>query len=274
MMLQAYIDDSGNDAVSPVFVLAGYLASIDEWANFTSEWKSVLDLDEPHPLRKFRMSDAFQLNNRNSVFFGFSEQDRDKRLQKLCVVPGKHVRHGIVSVIPRDLYKKYLSNKFDLEVINRPYFLSFFCVMIGITSLCNRLYKGCKVDFIFDSQDNEKKPILESQFKKFLSVAPDHVKNTVRGFPRFEKDDDFLPLQAADMLAWHVRRNYFEEVIRGTLPPEQRSNPYLAHLLNLDHDIFELWDENRLRDIHRIMCAIDRGKVNISPYGSWYAAAD
>jgi hypothetical protein len=45
LMLQAHIDDSGWDGVSPVFVLAGYVAKKEQWDSFSDQWRATLDLD-------------------------------------------------------------------------------------------------------------------------------------------------------------------------------------------------------------------------------------
>jgi hypothetical protein len=41
MALQAFIDDSGRGQ-HPAFVLAGWIASPEQWAEFSDEWKRVL----------------------------------------------------------------------------------------------------------------------------------------------------------------------------------------------------------------------------------------
>ena len=38
---QAFIDDSGSGL--PIFVLSGYISSIDWWESFSDEWQKLLD---------------------------------------------------------------------------------------------------------------------------------------------------------------------------------------------------------------------------------------
>jgi hypothetical protein len=66
-----------------------------------------------------------------------------------------------------------------------------------------------KVHFVFDSEDAE--PIAEIQrtYAEFFRAAPPFYNKYLSGTPHFERDEDVLPLQAADVLAWHVRRAYF-----------------------------------------------------------------
>jgi hypothetical protein len=55
-MLQAFFDDSGSDAPSPLFVLAGLLCSTEKWNQFSVEWRRILE-KEPR-LDYFKMSEA------------------------------------------------------------------------------------------------------------------------------------------------------------------------------------------------------------------------
>jgi hypothetical protein len=66
-----------------------------------------------------------------------------------------------------------------------------------------------KVDFIFDER-NEKRPILEA-WDEILENLEEDTRSRFGATPRFENDQVFLPLQAADFWAWWVREWYEEE---------------------------------------------------------------
>jgi hypothetical protein len=55
-MALAFVDDSGSGGDSAYYVLAGYVASKDEWGAFIEDWQSVLDL--PPQMKYFKMSEA------------------------------------------------------------------------------------------------------------------------------------------------------------------------------------------------------------------------
>jgi hypothetical protein len=54
LVLRAYIDDS--HTVQTAFVLAGYIATAENWAAFSDDWQEVLDM--PPRLERFKMADA------------------------------------------------------------------------------------------------------------------------------------------------------------------------------------------------------------------------
>lgn len=71
MSVRAYIDDTGG-GVGPVFVLAGYIATAEQWTAFSNEWQALLDM-KPR-LERFKMSEAAnwsdqQWNERLPLFY-------------------------------------------------------------------------------------------------------------------------------------------------------------------------------------------------------------
>jgi hypothetical protein len=45
VMLQAFVDDSGSDPASRMFILAGFAATVPQWEHFSDEWQRVLDTE-------------------------------------------------------------------------------------------------------------------------------------------------------------------------------------------------------------------------------------
>ena len=60
-----------------------------------------------------------------------------------------------------------------------------------------------RVSFVFDKQAEKK--MVRDAWEDFLAQAPIDVRGYFGSDPRFEKDEEFLPLQAADFLAWLAR---------------------------------------------------------------------
>jgi hypothetical protein len=139
-----------------------------------------------------------------------------------------------------------MKGKFNPTALDRPYFLAFFAIMTGLLTLTKKLNLDDKIDFIFDSQDSENKVMLMTEYDKFLSVAPPGVKELSGGYPILKKDEEVRPLQAADMLAWHARRYYFD-LDRGKDPTKEPSNEYFANLFLPENDVIDIWTEEKLR---------------------------
>ena len=245
-MLKAYIDDSGWGGPSPIFVLAGYISTIEKWEIFSQEWQAVLDLEQPKKLPYLKMNESVQLKKKNSSFYGWSEEERDERLKKFVPVINRNVEHGVATVIPIAKHQELFKGTFKLSLLDRPYFLAFFSIARLISRIAYWMKPGAKVDIIFDTQDNEKKSEFLNEFKSFLDVAPLKEKE-ILNYPSWESDTNALPLQAADMLAWHFRRQYYIQ-FQDKDPIQDRTNVYLANIFDYKHDVLDLWSEERLKE--------------------------
>src|SRR5207248_2732953 len=101
MAFQAFIDDSGSGV--PVFVLSGYVSSVDWWESFSDEWQALLD--EPPKLAYFKMREAA---SRSGQFAGFKIEQRNKRLEKFIALVNHAAQMSVASVVPMKHYKRIL----------------------------------------------------------------------------------------------------------------------------------------------------------------------
>jgi hypothetical protein len=243
-LLQAFIDDSGWDGQSPVFVLAGYVAKTEQWEAFSTEWQAALDYPDPATITALKTNQIYNNNIPNTLIHGWTNKQRDDRLKMFIAAINRHAMHGIVSVIPIEPYRKLMIGKFKLRLLDQPYFLAFFDIVIQILRLTERLKLHDKLEFIFDQQSVNKR-LLEAEFEKCMEVSPPKAKALCGGMPKFKSDNDALPLQAADLIAWHARRYYFDEY-SGRNPHTHPSNVFFANMFKPKHDIFSLWTEQKL----------------------------
>jgi hypothetical protein len=247
-MLQAFIDDSGWDGRSPVFVLAGHIAPKTRWKAFSNAWQEVLDIPEPNPIPHLKGVEAYLLQNRNSPFYGWTPQQRDGRLTKFIDVINGHVTNAIVSVVPIEPYRRLFEGKFSTLALDRPYFFSFFGIIVRLVRIAKELGENGQIDLIFDTQGGESKALFVEQYKRFLEVTPPEFRLFCPPLPKFENEQDFNPLQAADLLAWHIRRHYYEKYTQNKDPTKEPSNIHMTRLLARPDDPFIIWEEHQLED--------------------------
>jgi hypothetical protein len=76
-----------------------------------------------------------------------------------------------------------------------------------------------QIDFIFD--DQSEKSVILATWDEHLDNQTPEVRSHYGSTPRFENDQKFLPLQAADLWAWWVREWYEEDAI--VLPDKMRA---------------------------------------------------
>jgi hypothetical protein len=93
MALQAFIDDSGRGQ-DPAFVLAGWIASPEKWAEFSDEWKRILH--ESPRIEFFKMHEAWCLKGQ---FSDWEISDRDQKVAPLYAVIERFAMKGIKIVL-------------------------------------------------------------------------------------------------------------------------------------------------------------------------------
>jgi hypothetical protein len=229
--MQAYVDDS---VEPPVFVLAGFVARAEQFAQLTLEWQAALD--GPPRLEYFKMKEAHALEQQ---FKGWSKQDRDARLAVLVNIIKNHVLAGVSSVVRHEDFNEALKLKIA-KPLDTPYWLMYH-------SIINRVFEweietGIiePVDFIFDEQLHQSDGV-QAHFSAFLELAPPRIKELFGERPVHRDDKKVKPLQAADMLAWHIHRDYYER--EGG---SEFDSPTMRALKKIPH-FDSLWTKERLQ---------------------------
>jgi Protein of unknown function (DUF3800) len=206
VILQGFIDDSrGEDGA---FVLAGYIASAENWAKFSAAWKEILPYSgqiDNNGVRYFKMSELATKSDgieRSQAFFRVIEK------HALLSVSSKINIHDLRRATERIVIPSALV---DWDLFANPYLFTFRCLLDGFhthkTELVDTILPpGVNVDFILDDQA-EKAPILEL-WNSYISRRDEKIRPLYGATPQFEDDKKFMPLQAADFWAWWVRRWY------------------------------------------------------------------
>jgi len=208
-MLRAFVDDSGSGGDSPWFVLAGYLGTVADWDAFDSEWQEVL-CAEPR-IEYFKMKQAERLRDQ---FEGFTPEQRDAKINALIDVILKRARQAVYVRAKQKDYDEIVKTQVP-EMWDNAYFFLFPAFVTCCTSLEKWFGNSEPIHFVFDSHERFENP--SKQLYNQILGAPVLAGRIVN--VDYEDDKQFLPLQAADLLAWQVRRAF-------SFPQEKRRAHY------------------------------------------------
>jgi Protein of unknown function (DUF3800) len=244
-MLHAYIDDSGRGN-PPVYILAGWLMGAEKWAAFSDEWKAALD--EAPAIRYFKMKEAATC--REGEFLGWRNDARDAKLLRLALIIQKYGPLGIGFALKNADYgaiaKNLMSGVTDIwKRFKDPYLFSCYGLMIGFIRSQRNLGISSPVDFIFDEQ-MRLSAYVDEAYEFLAETLPEKARPLMGGRPVHKDDKKVLPLQAADMLAWHVRRAYADEMA-GAPEYVTAAQPIIATLPVLGF----VWDAARIESTIR-----------------------
>jgi hypothetical protein len=233
LMLQAFVDDSKSEGKPPFFVLGGYIATAEVWAQFSADWQG--ELERPRPLKYFKFNEAFR-KYPSGQFWGWDREDSVARAARFRAVIEKHDLHAFhicvrvdhLEQVYGDLGKKW----------RNPYYL---CTAALIPEL-GRMPKlmgqpGARVDVIFDEQVMEKSTVMRAWEEvqddgSFTPDPPELLTHVLKNPPIWRDDEDVLPLQAADMHATWMGMTF--EAVRDGRPdapmPGKAKNLRVTHL--------------------------------------------
>lgn len=200
MDLSAYFDDSGSDTGERDLVFAGLVNSDDAWEQFSVAWRVALS--KTPPIGYLKMAEA---NSLRGQFSGWTRDARDQKLQDLAEILDRFRPSWSFDIsISRAEYDSHVSPA-SPRGLSTPYFALTF----GAVSAVARHLAGegaiTPVSFVFDEQSGVDKDVA-----LFFDYMIENLDLDSRGLIKmpigYGDDIRNLPLQAADMLAWHIRR--------------------------------------------------------------------
>jgi Protein of unknown function (DUF3800) len=191
VVFQAYIDDSEDENV---LVLAGYIAPFEVWTTFT-EWDKQLKIFDMGPFKMREMAQNNEGMYRAEIFYRIIERHIKAAIS--CTID-KSDLIKVVGELARPL------NVFDIDKLTNPFFAAFTRIIKALPEYQESMGISDPVDFIFDDR-TEKTHVMDAWDLMKASAHP-VTRRFMGANPRFEKDDDFPPLQAADLFVWWVRR--------------------------------------------------------------------
>jgi Protein of unknown function (DUF3800) len=200
-----YGDDSGTNEGSVVCVVAGYLGDRENWLRFSSDWQVTLDTDPKLPYFKMR-----ECHHLDGAFTGWTRDAANLKLDQFVGLVN-HYNPGLAefgSVMPRDVFKRHVDSSRD-PLFRDPYFFCLFAVTVGASRFVHTLdavgeRKG--ISFVLDEQ-GEKERDAAKQFYLCKGILPAEWESCLEMIS-FGDDKRFKPLQAADLIAWQVRRQF------------------------------------------------------------------
>ncbi len=241
-MLNCYIDDSGNESKSndagPVFVLAGYVSTVERWKSFSDDWDIALK-SGIKPLEHFKAAEAESLRKQ---FHGWSEEDRDAKVAELADIVIRHAMFGLSAILSWESYQS-VQGEYPAHYIN-PYALLFHSIINSAVHRMNRLCIDDKIEFIFDDQGMDGVNAVRN-YRLAKDELPQAIRDRVSGLPMHRHDKDLLPLQSADMAAWQVRRCFYENRHHINDISQYAFRPLLQRLNVVPH-VSEIYDLNTL----------------------------
>ena len=238
MALQGFVDESGSGRGGAtdgnIYVLAGFLSTEKRWERFSDRWKAYSSEDPKTP--DFHMADAFRMKGSRKWK---DEPQRDEKINGFVDLIKAHAMYRVDSVLAWPNYEKVIQGCVP-DSIDNPYFLLFFNVILSTVAFMDKTGLDETIDWVFDEQGTIGRAAL--QWYDYISRTVPSLNRRLGSSPMLRHDNQVLPLKAADIYAWQVRRYLDRDSLRG-LP----HNDYIDSLLGI-HGVSNVIEGEHMED--------------------------
>lgn len=204
-MLKTYIDASGSDGKSAYLIACGYLAELDRWTAFESEWKVLMASEG---IEAFHMTDLMALKGE---FEGWIKEHQENFLREVFGIIKRNTiaaTTGIVNIadcqeyfpIPETPKKRKAENR---TAFSKEYAVAALACVIGFSRVARRAGFSEPILHVFEAGDNGAIELAGALAYSRTSKA-EQKRYLIGGFASVGKEDN-LPLCCADVLANQVR---------------------------------------------------------------------
>lgn len=210
-VLQVIIDDSGRGQSR--LVLGGCILPVDDWVSFTDQWRTILD--EAPAIKYFKMREAHGLYGQ---FERFGEQQRDVKVWRLISVILMYGFYGVKVVVDAAAYQRTFRGQIGRE-IDYPTLLASHEVVHAVmrAQIDGTLPGDAPAKFVFDEQGKESDMFLYTWSESMPRPSDLRMNSLLPSRPAVEDDEVFLPLQAADLFAWHYAKQESDSPFGGAI---------------------------------------------------------
>lgn len=224
IVLDAYFDDSGTHDGSPVVSVAGYLGLPAQWISFETEWKSAI---AEFGLNHFGMADY---SNKAKPYCEWTEEQRYARFAKLMKICNAYALGSIGIAVATESFNRVMSGKAK-RICGGPYGLAAIACFLRVAELVKSLSSEAWIAYIFESGTVGAGEVLKVFQKNERDESQKHQLRLLS--LRFENKRQFVPLQAADIVAYEMYRQLPKQIGTDLRHPRL---PILNQLMTLPKD--------------------------------------
>lgn len=207
-VLKMYLDESGTHDNSPVVAVAGYFARPTVWREWIKDWNRT-----KKPVKVYHSVDC---NAREGEFKGWTRERRNEFVISLLPLIPKHELRGIAAAINLDDFREAAKSSAIAKAwLPTPYVPCFQWVMMAMITQVEEAGRRERVAFIHEAND-----YTDQATKAFEWVQENFNERQTAMSLTFGGKSDYVPLQAADILAYEV--NHRIRDVEGHVRPSWR----------------------------------------------------
>jgi hypothetical protein len=212
IVIKVAMDESGVHDNSPVLTVGAYVATPRRWQAWTRRWNVA-----ERPIKVFHAVDCANLVGE---FKDWDKAPRDTLVIRLLDVMEESDIPGVVIGLHMDEFWRAMTGRDDLrEIFGTPYSACFHWVTQTIVNIANELGSLERIGFVHECNDYQHEALESFNWMKRNANPAARVIGI-----QFVGKEDYVPLQAADMLSYEGNKR-MREPSRTPRRPWRRLNP-------------------------------------------------
>ncbi len=213
MIYTGYFDESGTHAASEAMAVAGYISTSEGWLSFDVEWRAAL---KEYGLDFFHMTD---FANSTGPYKAWSASEKEARLERLLGIIDQYALASLGIAVPVKLFHSVVSDKAK-RITGGPYGLAVHRGFLHAADLVKAMHADGWIRYVFERGAEGAGHVLRS----YNRASKHHGLGEIlrQAGLSFEDKRSATPLQAADILAYELRKHLPKTLGLDPYPP--RSN--------------------------------------------------
>ncbi|MCI0596779.1 MAG: DUF3800 domain-containing protein [candidate division Zixibacteria bacterium] len=209
-LFQAYFDESGTNAGSPIVVLAGFIGNLARWEKFNQKWLKIL---QPAGIKIFHATDCF---NGRREFEGWLEETRRPFIEDLIGVI-KNIR-PITYLVRTGDFQQVKKDYTDPRIVAyTPYKLCFDRCLLNLDGWANRAPGRDEISVFFEDSPEKHNTEVMRLYEEAMRSPLLKGKHKISRIAFIPKSVG-IPLQAADLFAWELRKYHTDLMMHSGRP--------------------------------------------------------
>ncbi|MGD0232397.1 MAG: DUF3800 domain-containing protein [Syntrophorhabdales bacterium] len=232
VVMTCYLDDSGTDNQGPVAVSGGILVNKANFLHFDEKWTFLLDrykVRDHKDNRRLHMKD-FRSTNKH-----LSRREQRALFLGLSDLINSHKYISVAATLTHDQFKTLVHD--EIKEHTGMHFFCFLLCAFHVHGQAEYMKFNERIAFLLEHQEEHEEEILRAHGQWIRRQEQQELHMGTLGF----SDEKFSALQAADVVAWGVRRQL------SGLPFPFEFEPILD-ILRVDH-LQDQWKDDALTTI-------------------------
>ena len=197
VLIHGYFDESSEGSCQDgIFSVSGYVLDRNSAVSLEVDWAAMLNL---YRLKFFHMCEC---NSNSGEFAKNTGEECDLCAREAIRIAKKYPLHGRATVLVKSDYIEILQNEgFDCD----PYTFLVWYMFVQMNKWVKESRPESKMTLFFEDGYQ-----AAPQAKSLLRIFKDEGragKNCLSAYAFVQKEES-LPTQAADLIAWHIRKGY------------------------------------------------------------------